>query len=96
MRGGKKKLSNLVNRFESIMSDMTSDVQIEIHSNRLMLISGCRKLTEYNTNNVKLLFKKMSLEIEGKDLVPESLINGQMAVRGIIEAVRYIDDQKTC
>ena len=76
-----------------IKKDLTSDEMIEIHSNTLALISGCRKISEYTDEHLTLIFKNFTLSITGRDLVPESLINGQMSLRGEIVEVRYIDNK---
>ena len=79
-------------RAKDLATDIMSDDQMEIHSNRLALITGCKKLTEYSREKVSLSFKNMDVEITGEELEPESLINGQMALRGIIRGVKYIDN----
>lgn len=79
-------------RAKDLATDIMSDDQMEIHSNRLALITGCKKLTEYSREKVSLSFKNMDVEITGEELEPESLINGQMALRGIIRGVTYIDN----
>ena len=79
-------------RAKFLASNMFSDDQIEIHSNNYALITGCKKLTEYSKEKVTLSFRKMKMEITGEDLEPESLINGQMALKGHILEVRYIDN----
>jgi len=81
-----------VKRAKDLATDIMSDDQMEIHSNRLALITGCKKLTEYSREKVSLSFKNMDVEITGEELEPESLINGQMALRGIIRGVTYIDN----
>ena len=75
-----------------ISSDLFSDDEVEIHSNKFALITGCRKLKEYSATRIVLSFKKMSLEIEGEGLEPDSLINGEMAVTGTIKGVKFIVD----
>ena len=91
MSSGNKKMRGIVKRAKDLTINITSDDQIEIHSNRLALITGCKKLTEYSREKVSLSFKNMNVEITGEELEPESLINGQMALRGIIRGVTYID-----
>ena len=91
MSSGNKKLRGIVKRAKDLAVSISSDDEIEIHSNRLALITGCKKLTEYSREKVSLSFGKMDVEITGEELEPESLINGQMALRGIIRGVTYID-----
>ncbi len=92
MSSGNKRIRGIVKRAKDLATDIMSDDQIEIHSNRLALITGCKKLTEYSREKVSLSFKNMDVEITGEELEPESLINGQMALRGIIRGVTYIDN----
>ena len=91
MSSGNKKLRGIVKRAKDLAVSISSDDEIEIHSNRLALITGCKKLTEYSREKLSLSFGKMDVEITGEELEPESLINGQMALRGIIRGVTYID-----
>ncbi len=69
-----------------------SDDMIEIHYDRLALITGCRRITEYSDSRLRLQFKNRSAIIEGTCLVPESLVNGQMAVKGNISRVVFEND----
>ncbi len=92
MSSGNKRIRGIVKRAKDLATDIMSDDQMEIHSNRLALITGCKKLTEYSREKVSLSFKNMDVEITGEELEPESLINGQMALRGIIRGVTYIDN----
>ena len=92
MSSGNKRIRGIVKRAKDLATDIMSDDQMEIHSNRLALITGCKKLTEYSREKVSLSFKNMDVEITGEELEPESLINGQMALRGIIRGVKYIDN----
>ena len=86
-----RNLSDVFNRVKHMALDMFSDDQIEIHSNTYALITGCKKLTEYNREKVSLSFRDKRVEITGADLEAESLINGQMALKGTIRGVNYID-----
>ncbi len=88
----KNKLSSIIYKTKSIASGMFTDDQVEIISNRYALISGCKKLTEYSSEKIALSFRDMKIEIKGKDLEPESLLNGQMAVKGLIHEVIYLDN----
>lgn len=92
MSSENKRIRGIVKRAKDLATDIMSDDQMEIHSNRLALITGCKKLTEYSREKVSLSFKNMDVEITGEELEPESLINGQMALRGIIRGVTYIDN----
>ena len=83
------KLRKLTARLKAATDEISTDEEIEIHSNRLALISGCRRLTEYNKNSITLEMKDMTVIISGEDLEPESLINGKMAIRGFIAEVKY-------
>ena len=91
MSRNKSKFTGLLNKAKYLASDLTYDDQIEIHSNRYVLITGCRKLTEYSKEKVSLSFKDMDVEITGYELEPESLLNGQMALKGVIRGVNYVD-----
>jgi len=51
-------------------------------------------LSEYNENKITLEMHKMTLVIVGERLEPESLINGQMALRGIIKGVSFVDNKE--
>ena len=94
MPAKKNKIPALFNKARSLASDLMRDDQIEIHSNNFALITGCRKLTEYNKNKVALSFRNMDVEITGNELEADSLLNGQMSLTGSICEVRYIDNKK--
>ena len=83
------KIRRITKRLKSVCDEVLSDDEIEIHSNSLALISGCRRLTEYTKHKITLTMKDMTVTISGEDLEPESLINGRMAVRGFICEVKY-------
>ncbi|MBQ7714758.1 MAG: YabP/YqfC family sporulation protein [Clostridia bacterium] len=92
IRPGSGAFSDVI---KSACRDVFSDDMIEIHYDRLALITGCRKIKEYSKSRISLQFDKRRAVIEGIGLVPESLVNGQMAVSGIIQKVVFEDDQ-TC
>ena len=81
-----------IKRAKYLAETVLSDDMIEIRSNSYALISGCRKLTEYSKERIALSFRKMNVVITGEDLEPESLINGQMALKGLIREVIYLDN----
>ena len=89
MRGRNGGIKRFIKKFKDVSADLISDEEIEIHSNRFALISGCKKLTEYSENRITLSMRDMTLTVTGEDLEPESLINGKMAIKGIIKEVRY-------
>lgn len=95
MHGSRKTVKRIIKSVSDAVGDVFSKDQIEIHSNIYMLISGCRKLTEYSDSRVTMTLGRLALVVEGEGLEPESLINGQMAIRGIIKGVRYVDCQET-
>ncbi len=88
----KRGLSKLFDRAKRLSTELFGDDLIEIRSNNCALISGCRKMTDYNSNKVSMSFKNMRVEITGEGLEPESLLNGQMALKGVIKEVRYLDN----
>ncbi len=92
MRRHATKLKDVMKSAKDLASDVFSDDLIEITSNRYAIIGGCVRLTEYNGSVIRISFRDMTVEFLGEDLEPESLINGQMALRGVIREVRYIDN----
>ena len=94
MPDGKNRIKKLITKAKDSAMGLLSDDTLEIHSNKIALISGSRKLKEYKDDRIVLEFRSMILIIEGDCLVPESLINGQMSVKGKISALRYEYDQK--
>ena len=86
------KRSGFLKRIKNIANDIFSDDSIEIYSGTYALVSGCKKLKEYTKEKIVLSFKNSELMICGNDLEPESLINGQISVRGEIKEVKYIDN----
>ena len=88
-----KLIGKIMGSVRSCADGLFSDQLIEFHSNRYVLISGCRKMTEYNENVVKISFGDHEAQITGKRLIPESLINGQMAIRGKIDGVVFSDNK---
>ena len=95
MKNKKSLTSRIRDRAEKIKMDLVSDAQIELHSNRFALISGCKKITEYSDEYLSMVFDDFSVSVSGRDLVPECLINGQMSLRGEINEVKYFDNKKT-
>ena len=92
MSGKRMKRSGFLKRIKNIANDIFSDDSIEIYSGTYALVSGCKKLKEYTKEKIVLSFKNSELMICGNDLEPESLINGQISVRGEIKEVKYIDN----
>lgn len=89
MRGRKDGAKRFIRRFTDLSTELVSDDEVEIHSNRYALISGCKKLTEYSDSKITIVMRGMTLTVTGEYLEPESLINGKMAIKGIIKEVRY-------
>ncbi|MBR6918209.1 MAG: YabP/YqfC family sporulation protein [Clostridia bacterium] len=86
------KFKKLINKAKYAASCVTYGEMIELHSDRLALISGCRRLCDYKKEKIVLELKNMNVEFVGEDLEPESLINGEMAIKGIIREVKYFDN----
>ena len=83
------RLEKLINKAKNYGSYVMHGIIVEIHSNNFALISGCARLVDYKSDRIVIDLGTMTLEIEGMDLEPESLVNGQMAVKGCIAAVKY-------
>ena len=92
MKNVKGNIARLARKMKYASSGVFSDAVVEIRSNTLALIGGCVRLTEYSRERIALEFRDMKLEITGRDLEPESLLNGQKAVKGSICEVRYVDN----
>ncbi len=85
-------LKGFLKKIKDASSSLITEDEVEIFSNRYALISGCRKLTEYSDSKITLSMSGMTLTVVGECLEPESLINGRMAIRGIIKEVLYERD----
>lgn len=84
--------TGFIKRIKNIANDIFSDDSIEIYSGTYALVSGCKKLKEYTREKIVLSFKDADLILLGRDLEPESLINGQISIQGEIKEVKYIDN----
>ena len=87
-------LSRIRDRAERMRKNALSDEAIELHSNTLALISGCLKISEYSDTALEMAFRDHNVRITGRDLAPESLINGEMALTGTIYEVKYVDNKQ--
>jgi len=95
MQKGKSRIRDILSKAKASLYGTFSDVSIELYSNTTAFVTGCTRLKEYSHERISLDFKRISVVIEGEYLEPESLINGQMAIKGIIREVRYVDNSKT-
>ncbi len=92
MRGLNEGFKRFKRKIKDVSCELLSDAEVEIHSDRFALISGCRKLTEYSEERITLEMKDMTLTVIGEYLEPQSLINGKMEINGVIKEVRYERD----
>ena len=88
----KRGISDIIREIKNTGDEFVSDDMIEIHSDKLALISGCVRITEYSSEKLSLSFRNKTVTLYGSRLEPESLINGQMAVKGTIRGVTYGDN----
>lgn len=91
----KNKLTAFKEQIRIAENELFSDDRIEIISDRSLTVNGCRKIVEYGKESIVLRLRGVTVSVSGEDLRPESLINGEIAVRGKIKRVE-LDDKRTC
>ena len=91
----KSKKKNRINFIEQADFDNSFEYvrsyRVEILSNNEMLIEGCEKILDYNSDYIKLKLAKIALIVFGKDFKVLSFEENQIKISGSILSLEFCD-----
>lgn len=86
----KSNLWNLEKIKESSIGVMLDPINIEIKGNREAIIEGCKSITEYDENMVKINMHKMAISFFGRNMEIKCLTADSLVVRGFITSIEFM------
>ncbi len=88
-----KKYKNLLS-FENLKDSsagiMLCPVNLEIKGNREVIVEGCKSISLYDENIVKVKMNKMSISFFGRKLEIKYLTSDSLIIRGFITSIEFI------
>ena len=81
---------NLEKLKSSSIGVMLDPINIEIKGNREAIIEGCKSITEYDENMVKINMHKMAISFFGRNMEIKCLTSDSLVVRGFITSIEFI------
>ncbi len=86
----KKKRINFIEQADFDDSfEYIKSYRVEILSNDEMLVEGCRKILDYNSDYIKLKLEKTSLIVFGRDFKVISFEDRQIKISGTIISLEF-------
>ncbi len=75
-----------------LMKDTSLDGNIEMYSDREIIVDGCKCVVDYGSDFIKLGLKNKNLKIRGDELVIDSFVFEQVDIHGKIVSLEFTDD----
>lgn len=80
---GKFKISDITN--------LLSDINIELKGNREAIIEGCKNIAQYDENMIRVNMNKMSISFFGRNLEIKCLNYDSLVINGFITSIEFIN-----
>ncbi len=74
--------------------DLGSDFYIEMRGEHNLSVRGCVGIAEYGSERIGLHLSRGILNIDGRELLCDSYLNGAVLIRGEICAIELVKRQK--
>lgn len=71
--------------------EYVSSYRLEILSNNTMLVEGCKKILDYNSDYIKLKLDKISLIVFGRDFKVITFEEKQIKISGTIVSLEFCE-----
>lgn len=85
----KRNKFNFIKDNEEFFNNDIYGVHTQILSNKKVIIEGCKKIIDYQNNNLKLKLKKGYINILGTDFIIVSFDNGKIIIKGNISSIEF-------
>ena len=72
-------------------SEIGSDFYMEMRGQRNLTVGGCRGISEYGENEIRLTLYRGVLSVRGSELLCDSYLNGAVAISGNIVCVEFLE-----
>ena len=86
------KLKNRFLKLVDLPEEAFGGSHIEIISNSLVKVNGCRRIVDYSSDKVVLSMREYNLSVEGRDLTLSSYGESTATVSGYILSVKLGGD----
>lgn len=85
----KSKFNFIFDKNDFLNSEITLNPQIQLFSNRKMILYGCNKISDYRSNYVNLKFKKGFLILEGENFTISTFEEEKIIINGKITSIEF-------
>lgn len=68
--------------------------RIELHSNRELIIEGCKEILEYDENLIRINLGKINIQIMGNYLALRGITDDSVVIEGIIQSLDFQENIK--
>ncbi len=75
-----------------LLKDSTLDGNIELYSDKEVIVDGCKCIADYGADYIKLGLKNKNLKIRGANLIIDSFGFEQVDIHGKIVSLEFTDD----
>lgn len=85
----KSRFNFIFDKHDFLNNDVTLNPQIQLFSNRKMILYGCNKICDYRLNYINLKFKKGFLILEGENLIISTFEEEKIIINGKICSIEF-------
>ena len=83
------KLKKRLLRFVDLPEDALGGSHIEIVSDSIVKVNGCRRIIDYSSDTVVIMMKEYCLTVNGRELTLSSYGENTATVSGVIKSVHF-------
>ena len=74
-------------------SDTVSDFYMEMRGRKNLTVGGCRGISEYSGEKIRLILWHGDLSVKGNGLLCDSYTNGAVVISGNITCIEFTEDE---
>lgn len=87
-------INDIAVKYEEMKKSLQKHSDIQITDDREIVLYGCRKVIEYNENNIVLELSTIGVSIVGMKLNMRDFIIGGVAISGELHSITFISKEE--
>lgn len=85
----REKLWSFDNLKDSSLGVILNPISIEMKGNREAVIEGCKSISQYDENVIKVNMSKMTISFFGRNMEIKYLTSDSLVIRGFITSIEF-------
>ncbi len=87
-------INDLAIKYEEFKKSLLKHSDIQITDNKQLTLDGCRRVVEYNENNIVLELPEMGISVVGMKLTMKNFSIGGIVIQGDLHSVTFISKEE--